>query len=68
VQFLEALAAVVGGNGSANGDSGEAVKAFVGADAKTGRPVLQLPLPPDDVLARGAAALAAILRRVEKKS
>jgi SNF2 family DNA or RNA helicase len=67
VQFLEALAAALGGtNGTANGDSGDALKEFVATDAKTGRPVLQLPLPSDDVLARGAAALRTILGRAEK--
>ncbi len=69
VQFLEALAAAVGGGAApANGDATEALKAFVGTDAKTGRTVLQLPLPSDDVLARGAAALRAILGKAEGKS
>jgi hypothetical protein len=68
VQFLEALAAVVGTAGQpANGEARTAINGFVGADAKTGKPLLQLPLPPDDVLARGAAALRAILYVVGEK-
>jgi hypothetical protein len=47
VQLLEALAAV-------------GVPSLLTTDA-TGRPVLQMPLPPADVLQRGTAALRAIL-------
>jgi superfamily II DNA or RNA helicase len=50
VQFLEALAAV-------------GVPSLVTTDA-TGRPVLQMPLPPAEVLQRGTAALRAILGRM----
>lgn len=65
VQFLEALAAAAGAPGTpTNGEGGLSATAFVGTDAKTGRPVLQLPLPPDEVLARGLAALRSILGRL----
>jgi superfamily II DNA or RNA helicase len=57
VQFLEALAAVVGREAPADG---EAPAALVTTDARTGQPVLQIPLPPPEVLRRGAAALLAI--------
>jgi hypothetical protein len=62
VQFLEALAAVLSANG-ANGAAGPAPP-VVGTDARTGKPVLQLPLPPPEVLQRGAAALQAIVKKV----
>jgi SNF2 family DNA or RNA helicase len=68
LQFLEALAAALGGeNASANGDAAAALNAFVATDAKTGRPVLQLPLPSPEVISRGAAALRTILGRTEKQ-
>jgi SNF2 family DNA or RNA helicase len=56
VQFLEALAGWIRTT-AANGQS-----ALVTTDAKTGQPVLQLPLPPADVLQRGAVALQGILQ------
>jgi SNF2 family DNA or RNA helicase len=69
VQFLEALAVVVGnGNGPANGEAASTLGVALVTDAKTGRPVLQLPLPPTDVLVRGTAALQAILAHLEQKS
>jgi SNF2 family DNA or RNA helicase len=69
VQFLEALAAAAGGvHMLENGETGESLKPFIVADAKTGRPVLQLPLLSEDVLARAAAALRTILNSVERKS
>jgi superfamily II DNA or RNA helicase len=52
VQFLEALAAV-------------GVKGLVTADGPGGRPLLQIPLPPADILRRGTAALQRILRGLE---
>jgi hypothetical protein len=68
VQFLEALAGVLGGTPDA-GTNGQAVEgllqSLVTTDARTGQPVLQLPLPPPAVLRRGAAALQIILRVVE---
>lgn len=61
VQLLEALAGILAK--PANGANGQAgVGALVTTDSKTGQPVLQLPLPPPDVLQRGAAALQAILQ------
>ena len=58
VQFLEVLAAVLtpsGGNGHGP------TAGLVATDPQTGKPVLQLPLPPPEVLQRGAAALQTIL-------
>jgi hypothetical protein len=54
VQFLEALAAVLsaGANGSA----------LVTTDARTGEPVLQIPLPAAQLAQRGSTALQTILR------
>ncbi len=67
VQLLEALAAATNHAVPADGESAEGIQSFIGTDAKTGRPVLQLPLPPDDVLERGAAALRTILGRKNGK-
>jgi SNF2 family DNA or RNA helicase len=68
VQFLEALAVAIGDTGTPrNGEPAALPGALVGTDPKTGRPVLQLPLPPADVLARGAAALRTILGRADGK-
>jgi SNF2 family DNA or RNA helicase len=62
VQFLEALAAVLSANGKpANGETVKAPEISVQVDEKTGQPVLQMPLPPGPILARGAAALRTIL-------
>ncbi len=65
VQFLEALAGLLAQNtvqerASSNGQATAA--SLVGADARTGQPVLQLPLPSPELLQRGAAALGTILR------
>jgi superfamily II DNA or RNA helicase len=60
VQFLEALAAVLR-SGTANGQIDLA--SLVGTDARTGQPVLQLPLPSAEWLQRGATALQAISGR-----
>jgi superfamily II DNA or RNA helicase len=58
VQFLEALAALLAdGNGSPTEAAGPVVTTDGG-----GRPVLQVPLPPPEILRRGAAAVQAILR------
>ncbi len=57
VQFLEALAAVLR---SGAGAGPIEVSSLVGTDAKTGQPVLQLPLPSVEWLQRGAAALQSI--------
>jgi SNF2 family DNA or RNA helicase len=68
VQFLEALAAAVGGGSvSANGDSAKLLEKFVSKDATTGQPMIQLPLPPLEVLSRGNAALQSILARLDHK-
>jgi hypothetical protein len=40
--------------------------AFVTTDARTGQPVLQLPLPPPEVRQRGAAALQTILQALAR--
>lgn len=58
VHFLEALAAVLQQRES-NGEVD--VATLVGTDARTGQPVLQLPLPAAEWLQRGAAALQAIV-------
>jgi superfamily II DNA or RNA helicase len=59
VQFLEALAGwfAASGNGSSS--------SLVTTDAQ-GRPVVQVPLPPPDVLRRGAAAVQAILKGLDE--
>jgi hypothetical protein len=61
VQLLESLAGVLAK--PANGANGQAgLGSLITTDARTGQPVLQLPLPPPDVLQRGVAALQAILQ------
>ncbi len=60
VQLLEALAAVVG-RAAPGGNGQPALDGIVTTDARTGQPVLQVPLPPPEVLERGAAALHTIL-------
>jgi hypothetical protein len=70
VLLLEALAAVLAARTppAENGAAGEEKEppallgSLVTADARSGKPVLQLPVPPPEVLQRGAAALQAILR------
>jgi superfamily II DNA or RNA helicase len=70
VQLLEALAAFLGSGGSAsdsagNGEDKQAVlRSLVTTDARTGQPVVQLPLPSPEILQRGAAALRTILQGV----
>jgi superfamily II DNA or RNA helicase len=65
VQFLEALAAVLAGDAAPAGAGGSNGPApLVTTDARTGRPLLQVPLPPPDVLRRGAAALQTVLQAV----
>lgn len=69
VQFLETLAAMFAGVTipSANGNQAQGLPApLVTTDEKTGRPVLQIPLPSPDVLQRGAKALQTILQRVSQ--
>jgi superfamily II DNA or RNA helicase len=67
VQFLEALAGMLAGAAPptgtpANGNGpSPLLTPFITTDARTGQPVLQLPLPPPDVLQRGAAALHTIV-------
>jgi hypothetical protein len=62
VQFLEALAAVLAAS-KANGQAAPPA-AWLGQDAQTGQPVLQVPLPSPELMQRGAAALQALLRGV----
>jgi superfamily II DNA or RNA helicase len=70
VQFLEALAAVLASripatDGAASGAAAEpktVLASLVTTDAQTGRAVVQVPVPPPEVLQRGAAALQTILR------
>jgi superfamily II DNA or RNA helicase len=63
VQFLEALAAVLAASPKTNGQP-VPPSAWVGKDAQTGQPVLQVPLPSPEWMQRGAAALQALLRGV----
>jgi superfamily II DNA or RNA helicase len=67
VQFLEALAGMLTAGAAAqagsNGSPAEAPAVpFLTTDARTGQPVLQLPLPSPELVQRGAAALQAILQ------
>jgi superfamily II DNA or RNA helicase len=72
VRFLEALAGMftaspAGGGPGNNGNPPPGNLApFLATDARTGQPVLQVPLPPPDVLQRGAAALQTILQGMMK--
>jgi hypothetical protein len=63
VQFLEALAGMLGSaSPAANGNGVPPLLApFVATDPRTGQEVIQLPLPPPEVLQRGAAALQTIV-------
>jgi SNF2 family DNA or RNA helicase len=64
VQLLEAIASLYGkpaSNGQVAADGTAALSSFIGTDARTGQPVLQVPLPAPEVLQRGAQALQAIL-------
>jgi hypothetical protein len=67
VQFLEALAQLVAAAPGRDGD-GQGASPLVATDARTGQPVLQLPLPSPEVLQRGAAALQTILQGVARPS
>jgi SNF2 family DNA or RNA helicase len=60
VQLLEALAALYAK--PAGGDGAAGLGSLVGTDARTGQPVLQVPLPAPELLQRGAQALQAILK------
>jgi SNF2 family DNA or RNA helicase len=60
VQLLEALAAVLAASAK-NGTNGHSA-ALVTTDARTGQPVLQVPLPSAETLQRGGTALQTILR------
>jgi superfamily II DNA or RNA helicase len=66
VQFLEALAGVLAGGAApaGNGTAAAGLAALVTTDARTGQPVLQVPLPPPEVLQRGAAALLTITQKL----
>jgi SNF2 family DNA or RNA helicase len=67
VQFLEALAALLGGGSSApgetNGNGVSPLASFLASDAQ-GRPVLQVPVPSPEVLQRGASALRTIVQKL----
>jgi superfamily II DNA or RNA helicase len=65
VQFLEALAGLLGPGKPQEGQGGNgqaSAAGLVGTDARTGQPVLQLPLPSAELMQRGAAALGLILQ------
>jgi superfamily II DNA or RNA helicase len=67
VQWLEALAALLAPPATAtNGQTG-ALAAFVGTDARTGQPVLQIPMPSPEVLQRGVAALQKLLDGIARR-
>jgi superfamily II DNA or RNA helicase len=69
VQLLEAVAAMLAAaRPPADVGSGTppSFPALVSADPRTGQPVLQLPLPPPELLQRGAAALHTILSLVSQ--
>jgi superfamily II DNA or RNA helicase len=63
VQLLEALAALIGSSPKAetNGKGADVLAPLVGTDARTGKSVLQVPLPSAEIMQRGAAALRTIL-------
>jgi superfamily II DNA or RNA helicase len=65
VHLLEALAGMVAVHArepsTANGQTGQGMlDAFLAVDARTGKPVLQLPLPSGEILQRAATALHAL--------
>jgi SNF2 family DNA or RNA helicase len=64
VRFLEALAGVLGTSPRAPepGAPSAALSSLLTTDARTGQQVLQLPVPPPEVLQRGSAALQTILQ------
>jgi hypothetical protein len=65
VQFLEALAAVFAAGAARAGGNGKEdspLPALVTTDARTGQPVLQVPLPSAEVFQRGAVALQTIVQ------
>jgi hypothetical protein len=57
VRFLEALAALTDGTT----EKPAWLEQLVAAEARTGRPLLQVPLPSPELIQRGAAALTAIV-------
>jgi superfamily II DNA or RNA helicase len=67
VQFLEALATLLGGPASApaeaNGNGASPLASFLATDAQ-GRPVLQVPMPSSEALQRGAAAIRTIVQKL----
>jgi superfamily II DNA or RNA helicase len=75
LQFLEALAAVMSsGNGTKSAGAAQTsgvpaagLPSMIGTDARTGQPVLQLPLPSPEVMQRGGAALQAIVKGLQGK-
>jgi SNF2 family DNA or RNA helicase len=70
VQFLETLAGMLAGTATvkAEATNGQTappgVPSLIGTDARTGQPVLQVPLPTPDVLQRGIGALQIILKGI----
>ena len=67
IQFLEALATVMSGTGAKANGAAATTPSLVGTDARTGKPVLQVPLPGPEVLQRGGAAWQVILKGVQGK-
>src|SRR5262249_38670079 len=67
VQFLEALATLLGGGSSAtggtNGNGVSTLALFLATDAH-GRQVFQVPVPSPEVVQRGAAALRTIVQKL----
>ena len=70
IHFLETLAAVLTERAKTNGSAppASALPSLVAADARTGKPVLQLPLPSAEALQRGGAALQTILQKLRPGS
>ena len=70
IHFLEALAAVLTEGAKTNGSAAPAaaLPALVAADARTGKPVLQVPLPSAEALQHGGAALQTILQKLRPGS
>ena len=67
LQFLEGLAALVAPtDGTKNGQPAPSLASLVGTDARTGQPVLQIPMPSPEALQRGVSALQKILEGLAK--
>jgi hypothetical protein len=57
-------ATLAGGAGEGAPPAAEVLAGLLGSDPRTGQPMLQLPLPPPELLQRGAAALQTIVRGI----